>query len=153
MVGGAKLGRGGPTHRTGGQVLARLRWPHIGRRCSRLERGPVAATGRCAEHKSVDPSMLPKTDIRDGGLRDRLRVVYYHFRGAGAFPTPSRCSERTLFRFRQVKISCYATKGNGRRQGGGKHKRPGRQRQHDGGVSLGTGMEKWEGTSGKGKVV
>lgn len=36
--------------------------------------------------------MLPKTDIRDGGLRDRLRVVYYHFRETGTFHTPSHCS-------------------------------------------------------------
>jgi hypothetical protein len=36
--------------------------------------------------------MLPKTDNRDGGLRDRLRVVYYHFRETGTFPTPPQCS-------------------------------------------------------------
>jgi hypothetical protein len=36
--------------------------------------------------------MLPKTDTRDGGLRGRLRVVYYHFGATGTFPTPSQCS-------------------------------------------------------------
>jgi hypothetical protein len=35
-------------------------------------RGPVTTTGRCAEHKSVDPSMLPRTETRDWGLRDRF---------------------------------------------------------------------------------
>jgi hypothetical protein len=53
--GGAKLGRGVPTYPKGGQsegifgcVAVGLR---IGRCYSRLERGPVTTTGRCAEHK------------------------------------------------------------------------------------------------------
>ena len=130
----------------------------LGRCYSHLERerGPVTTTGRCAEHKSVDPSMLPRTGTRDWGLRDRLRVVYYHLWAAGAFPTPSQCFERTML-FRQVKISCYATNGNERKQGGRGHKRPGKKREPGWwpgqGIPLGTGMEKWEETSGKGKVV
>lgn len=65
-----------------------------------------------------------------GGLRGRLRVVYYHFRETGTFPTPSQCSGGSML-FRQVKISCCATKGNGRRQGGGGHKRTGRKESMD----------------------
>jgi hypothetical protein len=59
--------------------------------------------------------------------------------------------------FRQVKISCYATNGNERRQGGEAISDPERT-ENPGccpgqGIPLGTGMEKWEETSGKGKVV
>ena len=97
----------------------------LGRRYSRLE--GVTTTGRCAEHQTVDPSMLPTTDTRDWGLRDRLRVVYYHLRVAGAFPTPSQCFGEGML-FRQVKISCYATKGNERSKSGGGVTRPGKTR-------------------------
>ena len=62
------------------------------------------------------------------GLRDRSRAVYYHLQVAGAFRTPSQSLGRTML-FRQVKISCYATKGNERRQGGGGLKRPGKDRE------------------------
>lgn len=100
--------------------------------------------------------MLPATDTRDWGLRDRLRVVYYHLRVAGAFRTPSQCFGEGML-FRQVKISCYATKGNERRKSGGGVKRPGKTRESEccpgQGMALGTGMEKWEESSGKGKVV
>lgn len=61
----------------------------IGRRYSRLERGPVTTTGRCAEHKKCGSFHVAENRHPGwGGLRDRLRVVYYHFRGAGTFPTP-----------------------------------------------------------------
>ena len=56
---GAKLGRGGDRRirreaQKRGVYLVALRWAsglRIGRCCSRLERGPVTTTGRCAEHK------------------------------------------------------------------------------------------------------
>ena len=93
----------------------------LGRRCSRLERDTQVTstrtrTGRrCGVHKSVDPSILPTTENWDWGYVTPLRVVYYQIRVAGTFPTPSQCSQRMML-FRQVKISCYATKGNERRQ-------------------------------------
>lgn len=72
--------------------------------------------------------MLPKTDTRDRGLRDRLRVVYYHFREAGTFPTPSqgsgavRASENLVLRHERAK--------SGDRVGGEDTQGTGKKREH-----------------------
>jgi hypothetical protein len=60
--------------------------------------------------KSVDLPCCRMAENWDWGYVTPLRVVYYRIWVAGTFPTPSHNgSGRTLFR--QVKISCYATKG------------------------------------------
>ena len=94
--------------------------------------------------------MLPKTDTRDGGLHDRLRVVYYHIREDRYFSHSVavlwavQASENLVLRHKREM--------SGDKVGGG-HKRTGKRERPGLGISLGTGMEKWEGTSRKGKVV
>jgi hypothetical protein len=73
-------------------------------RYSRLEREKQVTTPRerrderCGARKSVDPSMLPNDRKLgwDWGYVTHLRVVYYHLRMAGTFPTPSQCSQRRM---------------------------------------------------------
>jgi hypothetical protein len=95
--------------------------------------------------------MLPTTE--NWGLRDPLRVVYYHFRRGRYFShSVAELAEDMLFR--QVKILCYAAKGNARGQRARIVKRHGRCPQRPGqGILSERGWRRWVGNDGKGKVV
>ena len=102
------------------------------RRYSRLEREASDNPGSVCvwSTKSVDPSMVPMTEKLDwDGLRDPLKSCILPFPAGRYFSHPVASALRGRLLFRQVKISCYSTKGNERGQSARLVTRPGKKKR------------------------
>lgn len=82
----AKLGRRGPTYPKGGQSkglwLRVAMGSGLGVSYSRLERGPVTTTGRCAEHKKCGSFHVAENQHPGWGeLRDTIKQLYITISG------------------------------------------------------------------------